>query len=223
MKKQLLLVLGCAFLGACVAHETDLYAAQAKRDAALMQKRAQTGCTFIRDHDAYRQCILNTYYLSQPQGYETRELTTGQPVAVISNPSAGCGQMGCGSKVAPLPSSGPQIVPYSTTESQTVETTCTQNYQAREASVTTTEVVPAPAPVQIVTQVAPPAPAPAPVAEPAPAPVPVAEPAPVARAPEPDPTWWETYQAEKQPEPVPAQPVCPCPDPNDPCPQCFDK
>ena len=34
-------------------------------------------------------------------------------------------------------------------------------------------------------------------------------------------TWWETYQETKQP----AQPkvVCPCPDPNDPCPQCVTK
>ncbi len=39
--------------------------------------------------------------------------------------------------------------------------------------------------------------------------------------PLPDKTWWETYQEEKQP----AKPtvVCPCPDPNDPCPQCVTK
>ena len=198
MKKHLLLVLGCSLLGACVAHETDIQAAQEKRDAALMQKRSEVGCTFLRDHDAYRQCIMNTYYMQHPQTYETHELTTGQPIAVISN--SGCGNAGCAAKVAPLPASGPQIVPYSTSESRTVETTCTQNYQAQEASVTTTEVLPPPAPVQIVTQAAP-----------APA------------EPEPDPTWWETYKAEKTPEPAPAKPVCPCPDPNDPCPQCFDK
>ena len=198
MKKQLLAVLGCTLLGACVAHETDLQAAQAKRDMALMQKRSETGCAFIRDHDAYRQCIMNTYSMQHPATYETKELTTGQPIAVISNPT--CNQ-GCAAKVAPLPASGPQIVPYSTSESRTVETTCTQNFQAQEASITTTEVLPPPPPVKIVTE-----PAPAPVVE-----------------PEPDPTWWETYQAEKKPEPAPAKPVCPCPDPNDPCPQCFDK
>ena len=176
-----------------MAHETDLQAAQDRRDAALAQKRSEIGCTFIRDHDAYRQCIMNTYYMEHPRGYEARELTTGQPIAVISNP--GC-TAGCAVKVAPLPASGPQIVPYSTSESTTVETTCTQNYQAQEASVTTTEVLPAPAPVQIVTQPAP--------------------------QPDPDPTWWETYQAEKKPAPAP-KPVCPCPDPNDPCPQCVEK
>ena len=153
MKKHLLLVLGCSLLGACVAHEADIQAAQEKRDAALMQKRSEVGCTFLRDHDAYRQCIMNTYYMQHPQTYETHELTTGQPIAVISNTS--CGNAGCAAKVAPLPASGPQIVPYSTSESRTVETTCTQNYQAQEASVTTTEVLPPPAPVQIVTQAAP--------------------------------------------------------------------
>ena len=197
MKKHLLVLLGCSLLGGCVAYETNLQDTQEKRDMALMQKRSETGCTFIRDHDAYRQCILNTYYMQHPQTYETHELTTGQPIAVISNPS--CGQPGCAAKVAPLPASGPQIVPYATSESTTVETTCTQNYQAQEASVTTTEVIPPPPPVKIVTE-----------------PVPVVE-------PDPDPTWWETYQAEKKPEPVPAKPVCPCPDPNDPCPQCFEK
>ena len=201
MKKYLLTILGCTLLGGCVAHETDLQVQQQQRDWALMQKRAATGCTFVRDHDAYRQCIMNTYYMQHPQGYQTQELTTGQPVAVISNPSCGCGAPSCATKVAPLPASGPQIVPYSTSESRTVETTCTQNYQAQEASITTTEVLPPPAPVKIVTE-----PAPAPTVE-----------------PEPDPTWWETYQAEKKPEPAPTKPVCPCPDPNDPCPQCFDK
>ena len=195
MKKHLLLILGCSLLGACVAHETNLQDAQERRDMALLQKRSETGCTFLRDHDAYRQCLLNTYYMQQPQGYETHELTTGQPVAVISN--VGCNQPGCAAKVAPLPMSGPQIIPYSSTESRTVETNCTQTFQAQEASVMTTEVLPAPQPVQIVTQAAP--------------------------APEPDPTWWETYSAEKKAAPVPAKPVCPCPDPNDPCPQCFDK
>ena len=198
MKKYLSVILGCSLLGACVAHETDLQAAQEKRDFALMQKRSETGCAFIRDHDAYRQCVMNTYYLQHPQTYETQELTTGQSMAVISNPPAGCGCGNtCSTRVAPLPARGPQIMPYSTSESRTTETTCTQNYQAQEASVTTTEVLPPPQPVQIVTKPAP--------------------------EPEPDPTWWETYQTKKKPEPVPATPVCPCPDPNDPCPQCFDK
>ena len=39
--------------------------------------------------------------------------------------------------------------------------------------------------------------------------------------PLPDKTWWETYQEEKQP--VKPTVVCPCPDPNDPCPQCVTK
>ncbi|MBR4931965.1 MAG: hypothetical protein IKZ02_02940, partial [Alphaproteobacteria bacterium] len=39
--------------------------------------------------------------------------------------------------------------------------------------------------------------------------------------PLPEKTWWETYQETKQP--VQPKVVCPCPDPNDPCPQCVTK
>ena len=148
--------------------------------------------------------VLNTYYMQHPKTYETHELANGQPVAVVSNGPVACRGPECRTMpVPPLPPSKPQIVPYSTTETTTVETKCTKKYQTQEASVITTEVLPTPAPV-IVTQTE------------TVAPVPAVE-------PDPDPTWWETYQAEKKPEPVSAQPVCPCPDPNDPCPQCFDK
>ena len=40
--------------------------------------------------------------------------------------------------------------------------------------------------------------------------------------PTPQKTWWDTYQEEKE-EVKTEEPVCPCPDPNDPCPQCVDK
>lgn len=35
-------------------------------------------------------------------------------------------------------------------------------------------------------------------------------------------TWWQDYQENKKPEPA-STIKCPCPDPNDPCPQCVDK
>lgn len=44
----------------------------------------------------------------------------------------------------------------------------------------------------------------------------------VAPVPEKEKTWWEQYQANKKPE-VAAPVKCPCPDPNDPCPQCIEK
>ncbi len=212
MKRYLLAILGASLLGACVPHETDVYAAQEKRNDRLSRKRAEVGCTFVRDHDAYRQCVLNTYQMQHPSTYETHELSNGQPVAVVGNAPAPCQGPACRTmRVAPLPSVGPQIAPYSTMETTTVETNCTKNYQRQEASLVTTEVLPPPAPVQIITQAETVVPV-----QPVVAPVPAVE-------PDPDPTWWETYQAKKKPEPAPQKPVCPCPDPNDPCPQCFDK
>ena len=216
MKKKLAILLACSLLGACVYHETDMQLAQEQRDAALMQKRAQVGCSFLRDHDAYRQCLLDTYYSKYPTGYTTREMTNGQSVAIVNGGaqaqpltfSSGCGCNTCNRpaptcstcnqgqmQVAPLPASGPQIVPYTTTATTTVGTTCTKNYMPQVASVTTTEVIP---PLKV---------------QPLPAPTPV--------APPPEPTWWQEYQTTKKVEPV--KPVCPCPDPNDPCPQCVDK
>ena len=70
MKQYLFLLLSCSLLGACVRYETDLQAAQEKRDFDLAQKRAAVGCTFVRDHDAYRQCVLNTYYLQHSSYFE---------------------------------------------------------------------------------------------------------------------------------------------------------
>ena len=212
MKKYLFVILGASLLGGCMSFETDIHAAQKKREADLAQKRAEIGCTFVRDHEAYRQCVLNTYYMQHPRTYTTQELSNGQPLAVVNDVPVPCMNGDCRSaRVAPLPAAGPQIAPYSTTETVTVETNYTKQYQTQEASTTTTEILPPPAPIQIITQTEvghtnPPVMAPVPAVE-----------------PEPDPTWWETYQGQKQPEPVPAEPVCPCPDPNDPCPQCFDK
>lgn len=42
-----------------------------------------------------------------------------------------------------------------------------------------------------------------------------------APAPLPDKTWWETHQENKPA--ANAGVVCPCPDPNEPCPQCVTK
>lgn len=53
---------------------------------------------------------------------------------------------------------------------------------------------------------------PAPAVKPVPAPV-----------PEKEQTWWDQYE-KNRPAPTPAaKPQCPCPDPNEPCPQCVDK
>ena len=68
MDKRWAILVACVLLGGCVAHETDLQAAQDERDAALLNKRTKEGCQFVRDQDAYRKCLLNTYYSQYPKG-----------------------------------------------------------------------------------------------------------------------------------------------------------
>jgi len=208
MDRRWLILLGGALLGGCVSHETNLQVAQEERDAMLLNKRIKEGCQFVRDQDAYRECLLNTYYSQYPKGYQTAELVDGEPIAIVSNSRASYTQgQRMVTQVAPLPSPGPQIVPYSTSEVTTVDSTFTQDYVAPKTTIVKTE--------EVVAQV--------PVAQPAPVVQPVVMPQPVVvQAPQQDPSWWDSYQQTRV-TPVSVQPVCPCPDPNDPCPQCFEK
>ena len=113
--------------------------------------------------------------------------------------------------MAPLPSAGPQIVPYSTSEVTTIDSAYTQDYvMPQQTTVVKTQEIVAQVPVE---QPLPPPP----VVQPVVMPQPVAAP-----APQQDPSWWDSYQQTRT-TPVVTQPVCPCPDPNDPCPQCFEK
>ena len=195
--KKTLVIMGSLLLSACVAHDTDLDAQAAQRQARLNMRHQTTGCTFAHDHDAYRNCILNTYYMRQPRTYVPAELDNGKPLAVTGQGY----RMG-----APVLQTiaEPQPVqlwaaPAVEAHSSSVETVCEKTYQPQEAVITTTEMPlnPPPAEVIVVEQ----------------------EPAPVAQ-PQPR-TWWTEYK-ENKPAPAPA-PKCPCEDPNDPCPQCYDK
>ena len=210
MNKSSVALLACVLLGGCVAHETNFQVAQEERDAMLLSKRMKEGCQFVRDQDAYRECLLNTYYSQYPKGYQTAELIDGEPIAIISDARAGCGasqNQRIVSQVAPLPSSGPQIIPYATSEVTTVDSTYTQNYTAPQATIVKTQ--------EVVAQV--------PVSQSLPPPQPVVMPQPVVtQVPQQDTSWWDNYQQTRT-TPVVNQPVCPCPDPNDPCPQCFEK
>ena len=193
--KQTLVIMGSLLLSACVAHDTDLDARAAQRQAALNLRHQTTGCTFTSDHDAYRNCILNTYYMRHPQTYIPAELENGQPLAVTGT--------GCPASHPPVLAGiaepqqpHPWAAPMTEAHTSSVETVCEKTYQPQEAVITTTEMpINPPAPEVIVVE---------------------QEPA----APEPAPTWWASYQENKKPEPAPK---CPCEDPNDPCPQCYNK
>ena len=107
-----------------------------------------------------------------------------------------------------MPASGPQIVPYSTSEVTTVDSTYTQDYVAPQQTTIVKSQ-------EIVAQV--PVPPPAPVVQPVVIPQPVVTP-----APQKDPSWWENYQQTRVITPT-VTVKCPCDDPNDPCPQCYEK
>lgn len=212
MDKSWVILLACVLLGGCVAHETNFQKAQDERDAMLLNKRMKEGCQFVRDQDAYRECLLNTYYSQYPKGYQTAELVDGESLAIVSNTQNSYGSYAQGQRtvtqVAPLPPlNGPQIVPYSTSEVTTIDSTYTQDYVAPQATVVKTQEVVAQVPVS----------APLPVSQP------VAMPQPVpTQGPNTQPVWWDNYQQTRTPVQA-AKPVCPCPDPNDPCPQCYEK
>lgn len=204
MKKSITLLTTCLMLTACIGHETNLEDAQAARDAQLYQKRAQEGCTFTRDQAAYRECLLNTYYSKHPQNYQTAELVNGQPISIVNSMTTY--ERNAVPQVAPLPVSEAQILSYTTSETTTMEGQVTKTTEAPvKAEVVVTEEITATKPVP---------PAPIVVEEP----VIVDQPAPVV---EKQPSWWDVHQEEGLVEPVKTK--CPCDDPNDPCPQCYEK
>ncbi|MBP5343724.1 MAG: hypothetical protein J6Y85_01425 [Alphaproteobacteria bacterium] len=199
--KKTLVIMGSLLLSACVAHDTDLDAQAAQRQEKLNERQQTTGCTFARDHDAYRNCILNTYYMRQPQTYIPAELDNGQPLAV-TGPRYHAGTPVLQAIVEPQPQrlwAAPTVEAHSTS----VETVCEKSYQPQEAVITTTEMPLNPPPPEVIVVEQEVAPAPAPQPEPQPR------------------TWWKEYQ-ENKPAPAP-EPKCPCEDPNDPCPQCYNK
>ncbi len=211
MDKRCGVLIACILLGGCIGHETNFQASQEERDAMLLNKRMKEGCQFVRDQDAYRECLLNTYYSQYPKGYRTAELSDGEPIAIVSEARAssctGTQNQRMVNQVAPLPSVGPQIIPYSTREVTTTDSVYTHDYVMPQATVVKTQEVVAQVPVE----------QPLPVVQPVVMPQPVQTP-----IPQQDPTWWENYQQNRT-APVVSKPVCPCPDPNDPCPQCFEK
>ncbi len=180
-------------LSACSQMDMNLETAQETRNANRDAYRQEFGCTFTDDHASYRNCILNTYYASKPKTYSTTTNKDGKSVAIIKD---------------------------ETKKSYNEET---NTYKTERVIVIETEErlvqVPLPTPIPVVktedkeTTVVEEKNLIDPI-------VTTEEIAPV--EPKPEPTWWDTYQEEKEDE-KPEEPVCPCPDPNDPCPQCVDK
>lgn len=196
MKKGLI-VLSTMLLGACtIGHEADMDAAAARREMNIEARHQATGCTFVKDHEAYKNCILNTYRMNSPATYSTSTLSDGRSVAIIHPDQQGMGATSaCG--LQPLPTGADKYewaAPTTASETKTVETVCQKKFEPQQTVIQTVEEKIAPPEPEIIF---------------------VQQEAPAVELP-----------AEKPLPPkkvVPPAPVCPCADPNDPCPQCYDK
>ena len=217
-----LIVLSAMALTACtIGHETDIDVAAARREMNIESRHAASGCTFVKDHEAYKNCLINTYKLNSPATYSTSTLEDGRAVAIV-NPTK---QQGTGATSAcglkPLPSSldgGYEwAAPTTATETKTVETVCQKKFEPQQTVIQTVEEkVAPPEPEIIFVQQEPPQP------EVVQTQVEFVAPQPeefqqviIAEPPQPQEVVWT--------QPVEVEPVCPCTDPNDPCPQCYDK
>jgi len=189
MKKGFV-VLSALLLSACtVGYETDIDKATAKREANIDARHQATGCTFVRDHDAYRNCLINTYKLNSPATYTTQNMQDGRPVAVINQPQPQPAGSPCGLKPIPQTPEYEWAAPTTVSHTDSVQTVCQKKFEPQQTVIQTVEeTLPPPEPEVIFVQ-----------PEPAPVPPPV---------------------VMKQQV---VEPVCPCADPNDPCPQCYDK
>ena len=236
MKKLSLLIPAFALLSACSSYEPDIYDAEAKRMMNREEARMSMGCQFVDTQSAYRECLMATYNRNRPKTYSITVDESGRSVAVVSNgviapvaptgaPSAPVQEVEVAQTVAvqpaaqPVPAPQPQVIPINQ-QGQLCEglvgSPCVYQTQGEVYEMQMP-------PVSCGEQPCPPM-----VEEPKKVTVTTTEtvtekPIEVVPMPEPLPekTWWETYQEEK--EPSEPKIVCPCPDPNDPCPQCVEK
>lgn len=228
MKKLSFLVSTLALLSACSSYNPDIYEAQEKRNLNREEARISMGCQFADTQSAYRDCLLATYNRNKPRTYSVTTTVDGLPVAVVSNGTMATPQVSAQvvetkttvqNEMVPVQAVQPQIIQVDSqgqvcegiTGSPCVYQTQGEIYEMQMP------------PVSCGDQPCPPM-----VEEPKKVVVTTTEtvtekPVEVVPMPEPLPekTWWETYQ-EEQPLPEPKV-VCPCPDPNDPCPQCVGK
>ena len=193
MKTQFIILTALALSACTIGHETDLDRAAARRELEIEARHQASGCTFVKDHEAYRNCLLNTYNLNSPATYSTTTMEDGRAVAVINNRTmAGAGSP-CGLRPIAEREEYEWAAPTTVSQTKSVETVCQKKFEPQQTVVQTVEeVIPPPTPeVVFVQQEQPPQPQ-------------VVVERPVVTVQE-------------------VAPTCPCADPNDPCPQCYDK
>lgn len=217
MKKFAIILCAGVAVTACSNFEPDLDMARDIRDENNRLAREEVGCTFAGDHDAYRQCVLNTYYKNKPKTFVTGRTEDGKALAILKNESTSSYDESTGTyktervivieteeRLVDIPTPSPI-----TTTANLVETVPPLPAETKDP------VVPAQNPAQnpdqnadeivsdtVVNSET--------ITETVPPPEPILE---------KEETWWSQYKKQ----PAQPAPVCPCPDPNEPCPQCVDK
>ena len=224
MKKLSSLVPILMLLSACTSYQPDIEEAAEVRIQNRNELRAELGCQFADSHSTYRDCLIATYKKQKPRTFSVTTNCDGQPVAVVSNgelqPANPAILHAAGMETATVATT----VPATATQTAPVQAqgTCVSLpgqpcvYQQAdgvyEMQIPATPcgqeecppMIEGPKTITVTTTET--------VTE---------KPLEVVPMPEPLPekTWWETYQETKETPKV----VCPCPDPNDPCPQCNSK
>ena len=217
MKKFAIILCAGVAVTACSNFEPDLDMARDIRDENNRLAREEVGCTFAGDHDAYRQCVLNTYYKNKPKTFVTGCTEDGNALAILKNESTSSYDESTGTyktervivieteeRLVDIPTPSPI-----TATANLVETVPPLPAETKGPVVPVQDQVQDPAQnadeivsdtvvnSETITETVPP-------------------PEPILEKEE---TWWSQYKKQ----PAQPAPVCPCPDPNEPCPQCVDK
>lgn len=209
MKKFAIILCAGVAVTACSNFEPDLDMARDIRDESNRLAREEVGCTFAGDHDAYRQCVLNTYYKNKPKTFVTGRTEDGKALAILKNESTSSYDESTGTyktervivieteeRLVDIPTPSPI-----TATANLVETVPPLPAETKDP------VVPAQNADEIVSDTVVNSET---ITETVPPPEPILE---------KEETWWSQYKKQ----PAQPAPVCPCPDPNEPCPQCVDK
>lgn len=201
MKKGLV-ILGAMALSACtVGFESNIDKAEEIREQNIAQRHQTAGCTFVRDHESYKNCLINTYNLNSPATYSTTMMNDGRPVAVVTNTASSTAQTACGLQPIPKTEKYEWAAPTTTSQVHTVETVCQKQFQPQQTVIQTVEhSLEQPKPEVIFVQ---------------PEQETIVEETVVDSEPELiDAELWAQAEEELK---------CPCEDPNDPCTHCYDK
>lgn len=235
MKKLFCLFLAFQMLSACAFYEDP---SDAAREERLSAKQATQGCSMRDDNQGIRDCVLQTADKNSPKTYTTGELSSGQPIAVVKNTPVKAqpvyeplnsldmnygkraeGQSGATGPdnqvtiTTTIEATGPVVVaPPTVAMTETVGT-----QPVNVSSGTGKESYP----IVVGEKEKPVVKLTAPETKSA-AQQKNSIPATVEPLKENDPKWWDKYVSEKKPEAVKKE-GCPCKDPNDPCPQCYEK